>query len=170
MAWHYIPGRWWIAAIPVTVFALVGAGLIVFDIIADPSPHMEPQFLNSFTTLGIFFLLSPFVALFMVFRMVSRGQKREALLIENGIRGLASIISVRETGLTTNNVPQLEMQLEVSTSQGDSYRTVHRDHISLIHLSRLVPGAEFPVFINRDDPDDLLLIIDGMDKNETARM
>ena len=160
MAWQYIRGSWWIFAIPVTVSVLVGVGLIVFDIVADPSPHMEPQFLNSFTTLGVFFLLSPFAALFMIFRMVSRSRKREALLVENGIRGLAKVISVRETGLTTNNVPQMEMHLEVSTSQGDPYTTVHRDHISLINIHRLLPGAEFPVFVNRDDPDDLLLIID----------
>jgi hypothetical protein len=160
MAWQYIPGRWWIFAIPIVVFVLVGSGLIIFDIIGDPSPQMKPGFLNSFTTLGVFFILSPLVALLMISRMVRKRQKRETLLIENGMKGIATIISVNETGLTTNNVPQLEMELEVSAAGRESYRTIHRDHISLIHLHRLVPGAEFPVFVSRDDPDDLLFIID----------
>ena len=121
MAWHYIRGSWWIIAIPVTVSVLVGTGVSVFDIVAEPSPQMEPDFLNPFTALGVFFLLSPFVALFLIFRMGNRSQKREALLVENGIRGFATIISLRETGLTTNNVPQLEMQLEVSTIHTGRY-------------------------------------------------
>lgn len=161
MTWKYIPGRWWIFAIPVVVFVLIGAGLIILDIIGDPSPQMEPGFLNSFTTLGVFFVISPFVAIWMIFRMTRKGQKRETWLIENGMKGHTTIISVMETGLTTNNVPQLEMKLEVTPAGGESYRMVHRDHFSLIHLHRLVPGAEFPVFISKDDPEDLLFIIDS---------
>ncbi len=162
MAWRRIPGTWWIAAIPVFVFVSAGTCLIIFDIIADPLPESGFSFPNSFTVLGVFFILSPIVALLLISRMVRRGQKRETMLIENGIKGHAAIISVAETGLTTNNVPQFEMELEVTPDGGELYRTIHRDHISLIHLHRLVPGAEFPVFINRDDPDDLLFAVDKL--------
>jgi len=156
-AWHYIKGRWWIFAIPTVVPALVGAAMIYFHFNATfipPRPWYE-----SLLTLGIFFVVSPVLSLLWVMRKVSRGQRHERELLERGVHTTAVLESVQETGLWTNNVPELEMVFLVDLGGETPVRIVHREHVSVVNIHKLVPGARINVVVDPASPEDMILNI-----------
>lgn len=158
-AWHRIKGRGWIFAIPIVVFTLVGTALILLDVVADPVMRPGPPWYESFLFLGIFFILAPWIATLWVVLFIKRGQREERDLLERGIRGEATLISISETGLYTNNIPQVEMVLDIRWCTHPEYRVVHREHVNLIDLPILVPGRELAVVIDPDNHDNILVLL-----------
>lgn len=156
-AWHYIKGRWWIFAIPTVIPALVGAAMIYFHFNATSFPP-RPWY-ESLLTLGIIFIVSPILSLLWVMLKVSRGQHHERELLERGVRCTAILDSVQETGLWTNDVPELEMVLLVDLGGGDPIRVVHREHVSVVNIHKLVPGSGVGVVIDPASPENLMLNI-----------
>jgi hypothetical protein len=154
-AWHPIRGRWWIAAIPIAVFSVVGAALILFHDAATPLSPGNAH--GSLLHLGILFLVGPWVALLWVLLATGRGRRRERRLVEHGIRGTAVLESVRETGLRINEVPQLEMELLVTCGEGPPRRVRHQAFVGILDLHRCIPGATLDVAVNPGSPDDLLV-------------
>jgi len=154
-AWHPIKGRWWIFAIPIAVFSVVGAALILFHGAATPVSPVNTH--GSLLYLGILFLAGPWAALLWVLLATGRGRRRERRLLEHGIPGTAVLESVMETGLRTNEVPQLEMVLLVTCGEGPPRRVKHRAYVGILDLHKCVPGATLDVTVNPGSPDDLLV-------------
>jgi len=156
-AWQYIKGRWWIFVIATVPFVIIGAALIIFDTVADPSPNWDPPWYDSFLFLGIFFVVSPFIGMWLVTRKVRRSQRVEQEILARSVPGRATVISVTETGLYTNNVPEVDIVLDVSTDEHSEYRITHREHVGLLNLSRLLPGKEIEVRVDSTDRNSILL-------------
>ncbi|MCD4701502.1 MAG: hypothetical protein K8S24_06560 [Candidatus Aegiribacteria sp.] len=156
-AWHYIKGRWWIFAIPTVSFLIIGTALVILDTVADPSPGWSRPWYDSMLFLGIFFIISPLVAILWILGWTRRGRHIERELLERSIPGRAIIVSIMETGLYTNNVPEVEMVLEVVTDMHPAYRVVHREHVNLIALSKFLPGVEIEVRVDSKDKGNILL-------------
>lgn len=159
MAWCYIKGRWWIFAIPLTVFTLVGAAMIFMDTIADPAKSPVPPWYESLLFLGIFFILIPWIGTLLIVLSIRRGQQRERDLLERGVRGLGTLISVSETGLYTNDIPQIEMIIDIRSGIHPDCRISHREHVNLTDLHKLVPGRELTVIVDPDDHENILVIL-----------
>jgi len=58
---------------------------------------------------------------------------------------IGTVASVRRTGLTVNDRPQLEITLDVDTPDGQSFRGVARHLVDLTELGAVEPGATLPV-------------------------
>lgn len=156
-AWYYIKGRWWIFAIPTVFFVIIGTVLVIMETVADTSPGWNRPWYDSMLFLGIFFIISPLVAIGWILSWTRRGQSIERKMLERSIPGRAIIVSASETGLYTNDVPEVEMVLEVVTDMHSTYRVVHREHVNLINLSKLQPGAEIEVRVDSKDRENILL-------------
>lgn len=63
----------------------------------------------------------------------------------------ATITAFRDTGLTVDDDPTVELDLSVSVDGAEPYAVTHRQTISRIALPSLQPGATVPV---RVDPID----------------
>ncbi|MBN1485375.1 MAG: hypothetical protein JXA37_11705 [Chloroflexia bacterium] len=107
--------------------------------------------------LGAFFILSPLLGLLLIEIWVRRGQRRARRLRERGIPGTATLLNCEETGVVTNNAPQIALELEIETAQHPPYRLVHKECVGLLYLSRLAPGAQFEVWVDPEDPEEILL-------------
>jgi hypothetical protein len=59
--------------------------------------------------------------------------------------GIGTVVSVRRTGLTINDQPQLELQLDVDTPDGHRFRGAARAIVDLTELGMVTPGATLPV-------------------------
>jgi hypothetical protein len=59
--------------------------------------------------------------------------------------GIGTVVSVRRTGLSINDQPQLEIQLDVDTTDGHRFRGVLRRVVDLTELAMVTPGATLPV-------------------------
>ena len=64
--------------------------------------------------------------------------------------GIGTVVSVRRTGLTVNDRPQLELLLDVDTADGHRFRGVARSLVDLTELGMVAPGATLPVRYRQD--------------------
>ncbi|MCK5785924.1 MAG: hypothetical protein KAH54_05115 [Candidatus Sabulitectum sp.] len=144
MAWYYIKGRWWIFVIATVPFFVLGVVFIWLHF--DASWHRE--WYNSLLFLGILFIISPILQLWWTLRKIHRGQKNESELIARSTIGCATVISLEETGLYTNDIPEVEILLEVHSKDDTTYRLTHREHVNLSDLPGLAPGSEIAIRVD----------------------
>ncbi|MGN9845303.1 hypothetical protein ACTMTI_45000 [Nonomuraea sp. H19] len=72
-------------------------------------------------------------------------------LLVNGVPASAVILSMRDTGVTVNDLPMVMFDLEVRREGAAAYRVAHRERIPRLLVGAVLPGAHLPV---RIDPDD----------------
>ncbi|MBK6938477.1 MAG: hypothetical protein IPH18_17715 [Chitinophagaceae bacterium] len=69
-------------------------------------------------------------------------------LQKNGLPGTATILEVKDTGVTINNSPQVKLILEVKNSLGQKYTTQCRVLVSRINPNAYMPGMVMAVKID----------------------
>jgi len=151
-AWRYIPGRWWIFAIPHTVFLIVG--IIILLAYAGGLRTPNTWFpMDEMLFLGIFFIVFPplFTAAFLL--KIRRGNIREETLLRDGIPVEVVLLSMTETGTTVNNAPEIDMELSLNLPDGGTRIVRHRCFVSLLDLARLSPGDRLQATVDPEDPD-----------------
>jgi hypothetical protein len=86
-----------------------------------------------------------------------RGEFRRAKVLRSGLPATATILEVRSTGVTVNEVyPEIELLLEVHRKGSESYQARARCLIDQVAIPEYRPGNEIPV------------TIDARDKNKVA--
>lgn len=65
--------------------------------------------------------------------------------------GHGTINAIRDTGVTINEDPVVEMQINVTDADGSAYPVLHSQTISRLKVGSIQPGSEVPV---RIDPTD----------------
>ena len=88
----------------------------------------------------------------LVFRYAKNMTSGNKAIMEQGISARAKILSVQETGVLLNNMPQVLFQLEVYPSSGIPYQATTKAVISLVKIPQYQPGIEIPVKIHPTDP------------------
>ncbi len=153
MAWSYIKGRWWIFLVATLPFVILG---VVF-IRLHYTTSGQHEWYNSLLLLGIVFILSPLLQMWWTLRKIHNGQKAEKELIARSTIGHATVIAIKETGLCTNDVPEVEILLEVHSHDNSTYRVTLREHVNLSNLSELTTGSGIAIRIDTLDNQNILL-------------
>ena len=78
-------------------------------------------------------------------------------LMATGRQGTATVTGIRDTGLTVNENPQVELDLQVSVDGGAPYAVTHRQVVSRVAIPAFQPGATVPVRVDPADPHTLLI-------------
>ena len=74
-------------------------------------------------------------------------------VMQNGLPGKATIISVMETGVRLNHMPQVQLGVEVQPDSGGSpYQAQMKIVIQTVQIPQFQPGAVIPVKISPTDP------------------
>lgn len=84
-------------------------------------------------------------------RNVGRAQARIRSIIATGVSGTARIEGVTQTGVTVNEQPQVELQLEVHLPGRDPYLVRQKEIVPISMMSAVGIGAELPVRVDRGD-------------------
>jgi hypothetical protein len=84
------------------------------------------------------------------------GVQDQQRLMQEGRMGQATIKSIRDTGKTLNENPEVEFELEVNVD-GFTYDVTHRQIVSRIAIPQYQPGASVPVHVDRDDQSKLVI-------------
>ena len=142
------------------VFLGIG-GVILFTALSMPHEAGSGGIFGSRRTelivTGAFFMVSPFIGMFMIRYIIGRFNRKARRLIQYGILGTAEIISMKETGTTMNNAPQVEFSLKVSVPGREPYTAVMKDYISLVDLAALQQGSTVDVRVDPDDPGSMMI-------------
>lgn len=107
--------------------------------------------------LGILFIVSPALQMWWTLRKIHNGQKAETELIARSTIGHATVIAIEETGLYTNDVPEVEILLEVYSGNNSTYRVTHKEHVNLSDLPGLTPGSEIAIRIDSLDRKNIFI-------------
>ena len=92
----------------------------------------------------------------MLGSMQAEGQKAQHLMA-NGQVASATITAVRDTGMTINDNPTVELDLAVSVNGAEPYAVTHRQTISRIAIPSFQPGATVPVRVDPSDRTSLMI-------------
>lgn len=144
-------------------FLLIIGILIYMGLTTDPEAMTDDGTMNLrlffFLMAGLFFLTSMGSLLFFWGSNYLYNNKFK-YLSENGRRGVAKLIDYRTTGLTVNDAPQIEMELEIKIAGRMPYNIKHKELINLVDLPKLKKNEEIPVLADPEKDNNILLIWD----------
>lgn len=107
-------------------------------------------------------MLAVFGGMFFLFYKLFFGPMfNTARLQKVGIPGKATILEVKDTGVTINNSPQVKLVLEVKNSFGQKYTTTTRVLVSRINPFAYQPGMEVPIKIDPKNEKNVALDFSG---------
>jgi len=129
-------------------FVLIGLAMVV-----APIPGEAGWILKSIGV--IWFAVAGGLYLF------ARGQKRKAAhqdwVFQNGIRGRATVVKAGSSA-TVNEMPLMKLRLDLDVPGQDRRRVSRRQVMPVFVALRMEPGIVLPVYVNPQDPDDLVLV------------
>ena len=94
---------------------------------------------------------------------MAQGQLAQAQALQlqanpNARSGKALINAIRDTGMTINEDPVVEFQLNVTDSDGSVYALLHSQIVSRLRVGAMQPGAEVSVRIDPADRERVLIV------------
>jgi hypothetical protein len=97
-------------------------------------------------------------AMGMAQEQLALAQQLQVQANPNARTGRATINAIRDTGMTINEDPVVEMQMNVTDADGSMYAIVHQQIVSRLRLAQIQPGAEVQVRIDPQDRNKLLIV------------
>jgi hypothetical protein len=88
--------------------------------------------------------------------MAADGEKANHLGA-NGQDGTATITAVRDTGMTVNDNPSIEMDLQVQVAGAPPYPVTHQQVVSRLAIANFQPGANVTVKVDPANPQSLIV-------------
>lgn len=98
---------------------------------------------------------------FLFYKLFFQSMFNTARLQKVGISGKATILEVKDTGVTINNNPQVKLVLELKNSFGQKYTTTARALVSRLNPVAYQPGMEVPVKIDPKNEKNVALDFSG---------
>ncbi len=114
-------------------------------------------------------MLAIFGGMFYLFyRIFFKPMINASRLQKTGIAGKATILEVRDTGVTINNNPQVKLMVEIKNSFGQRYNATIRTLVSRINPFAYQPGMEVPVKIDPKNEQNVVLDFTGAQQRGAA--
>jgi hypothetical protein len=89
-------------------------------------------------------------------RQKLKGEHQDWVL-RNGIRDRATVVEAGSHA-TVNEMPLMKLVLDLEVPGIERRRVTRREVMSVFAARRLEPGLALPVYVNPEDPDDLVLV------------
>jgi len=93
---------------------------------------------------------------------VNRGRARTERLVREGLPGSATILEAQGTGVAVNHRPQVRLRLRVEVRGRPPYETEIREVLPFLGLESVGRERRVPVFVDRDDPESLMIDWNGV--------
>jgi len=110
-----------------------------------------------------FFVVLAIFEFFIGFALIMVGRKSQAVfdaaqrLKATGIPGQAVIVGLRQTGITMNEQPQVELQLQVSVPGQEPFAVTRTEYVPIMLVGALTNGHPLPVRVDPNDPGSLAI-------------
>lgn len=95
-------------------------------------------------------------SIIVVMRLV-RGGAQNRRLLQSGEPATATIVELRDTGVSVNDNPQVELVLDVLPTSRPPFRATTRTMISRLQTSQVQPGMQVLVKFDTNDPSKVAL-------------
>ncbi|TDC79721.1 hypothetical protein [Streptomyces hainanensis] len=152
--------------------AIVGLGLTVPYVLEGLSGDGPAGWVNGFLA-GPILLLFVVPDLFLLRWLTGGGDRSARGDVPKAFRGaplaIGTVVSTARTGLSVNDQPQLDIVLDVDTTEGRSFRAVLRRVVDLTELSTLRAGLQLPVRYRPGGGDGRVVLASDADPREVQR-
>jgi hypothetical protein len=115
---------------------------------------------GGFTLTAVFLGLTG-LGLFLWGGRWAKGYHEAQRLRTSGVPGQATIVGMRQTGVSLNEQPQIELNLQVQTQMHGPYQITVREYVPLMLLGTLSSGRPLPVKVDPADPQKLVIEWEG---------
>lgn len=147
VTWSGRPYKWLYFAA-----ALEVALAVVFFVIGMNNAVVRSGFYLTAAILGVLGIL-----LFLWGRRWARGYREGQRLRVHGVPGQAQIVGMRQTGVSMNQQPQIELNLSVETEMHGAYPVTVKEYVPMMLLGTLSSGRPLPVKVDPADPQRLVI-------------
>jgi len=110
---------------------------------------------------GAVWILLQLLIMGAILLFMKRQKQRAAYFLKNGIPGTATILSAGTTGTTINDMPQIELQLEIEAPGRNRYTIVDKRCWNPLSLARLQKGATLAVLVDPERPKKIMFVDDS---------
>lgn len=90
-------------------------------------------------------------------RRWARGYQEAQRLRVQGVPGQAQIVGMRQTGVSLNDQPQIELNLSVQTEMHGAYPVTVKEYVPMMMLGALSSGRPLPVKVDPANPQRLVV-------------
>lgn len=112
-----------------------------------------------YITIGVLALIGGMFFLF--YKLFFGPMLNTGRLQKTGISATATILEVRDTGVTINNSPQVKLIVEVKNSFGQKYQATVRTLVSRLNPVAYRPGMEIPVKVDPKNEKNVVIDYTG---------
>ena len=147
--------KWWI----ISAMLLVPGVIMLVAGILNPGARTDDNM--SLRTFGVIWILLQLAIQGALFGYLGWQKKRLAYFRENGVRGVATILSAATTGTTVNDMPQIELRLEIAALDRAPYVITDRRCWNPLSLAGLQRGAKLAVLVDPRHPKKIMFAGDG---------
>ena len=147
MTWNKRPARWLIITAVLELFLAT-----IFVVLGLAIREARGGMLMTGVILGVVG-----IGLLVWGAKMNAGLKDAERLKTVGLQGTARVAGFTQTGMTMNDNPMIEMDLDVTIPGRQTYRVNHKEWVPLSLLGALGMGASFPVRVDPADPTKVLI-------------
>ena len=116
-----------------------------------------------YITIGVLALMAGMGLLF--YKLFFGPMLNASRLQKTGIPGTATILEVRDTGVTINNSPQVKLIVEIKNTFGQKYQATIRALVSRLNPHAFSPGMQIPVKIDPKNEKNVVIDYTGGNSN-----
>lgn len=109
-------------------------------------------------TFGILWIILQLLILGAILFFMKRQKERADYFLKNGIPGTATILAANTTGTTINDMPQIELRLEIEAPGRDRYAITDKRCWNPLSLARLQKGAKLTVLVDPQRPKKIMFV------------
>ncbi|MBB4805407.1 hypothetical protein HNP38_000679 [Chryseobacterium defluvii] len=145
------------------VFFIVGMGMLIAGYNAEPGSLTDDGYpLNYFFYfMGGSFILLPIVSMIIITFFFTRKANKINDLKTTGIKGKARVLGMQRTGMSLNNIPQVILQLRITTDIGEQFPASYKECIDPLYYNLITPEKDLIVYVNRDNKKEVYLDLEA---------
>lgn len=150
-----------LALISALGFGVAAGGLVGAIVTGDPLYTI---------TWSIAFAVASLAGVFAAMGSFTRGMRAatSARQVHTGELALARVESIRRTGLSVNDQPQVEISLTVAPRHRPAYSTLHRQIVDIVELPQLQPGTI--IVVRRPEAEKANVLLELTPAEDWARL
>ncbi len=107
---------------------------------------------------GVVWIVLQLLIMGGILLFMKRQKERAAYFQKNGIPGTATILAAGTTGTTINDMPQIELRLEIEAPGRNNYTITDKRCWNPLSLARLQKGAKLPVLVDPQRPRKIMFV------------
>lgn len=147
ITWSRRPANW--LMFTAVLELLLGAAFLIADLVFDvPGGGL----LLTGAILG-----ATGLGLFVWARKWQRAAAEAERIKMQGVAGSATILGMRQTGVTLNEQPQIELRLQITTQMQGPYEVSIKEYVPLMLLGTLSSGRPLPVKVDPANPERVII-------------